>query len=143
MSGMKLSQTSGSYSPSNVTARAGAKNAPGGDPALYEYVFQVDAQVKNNGKMAGAEVAQVYVAYPTSAGEPPNQLRGFQKVMVSQGGSTPVSIKIRRKDLSIWDVVAQKWTVPQGTYTFHLGTSSRKFVASSMAAYDGMKWTIM
>ena len=140
LSSSKLSVISGSYSPSNTTASG--KNAPGGHSKLYEYIFQMDASVENKGKVDGAEVAQVYVGYPESAGEPPKQLRGFQKVSVGQGSSKQVSIKIRRKDVSIWDVVSQSWVVPQGDYAFYLGTSSRKIAATSKASYDGKAWSV-
>ena len=39
-------------------------------------------QVTNNGTVAGAEVAQLYLAYPPASDEPLQVLRGFQKVML-------------------------------------------------------------
>lgn len=39
----------------------------------------VSFRVRNAGAVAGAEVAQLYVAFPAAAGEPLLQLRGFQK----------------------------------------------------------------
>lgn len=40
----------------------------------------VSFEVSNSGTRAGAEVAQVYVSFPDEAGEPPLQLKGFEKV---------------------------------------------------------------
>jgi beta-glucosidase len=37
-------------------------------------------EIRNTGKRDGADVIQVYVAGPSSAGEPPKQLKGFAKV---------------------------------------------------------------
>jgi beta-glucosidase len=36
--------------------------------------------IKNSGLVYGAEVAQLYLGFPSDAGEPPKVLRGFTKV---------------------------------------------------------------
>jgi beta-glucosidase len=54
----------------------------------FEYsglTFDVDTltavfTIKNTGSVYGAEVAQLYLGFPASAGEPPKVLRGFRKV---------------------------------------------------------------
>ena len=48
-------------------------------------MWRVNFNLKNNGGVAGAEVAQMYLGYPKSAGEPPKVLRGFNKVGKSLG----------------------------------------------------------
>lgn len=40
----------------------------------------VSMTLQNSGVVAGAEVVQLYIGFPTVAGEPPQQLKGFQKV---------------------------------------------------------------
>ncbi|MGC1286458.1 MAG: fibronectin type III-like domain-contianing protein [Streptosporangiaceae bacterium] len=35
--------------------------------------------------MTGAEVAQLYLTDPAAAGEPPYQLKGFQKITLAPG----------------------------------------------------------
>ena len=50
----------------------------------------VSLTVTNNGTVSGAEVAQLYLGYPPSAGEPPKVLRGFSKVKLQPGASTTV-----------------------------------------------------
>jgi len=68
---------------------------------------------------------QIYVSYPVSAGEPPQQLRGFEKVSLNAGESTTVDFDLLRKDLSYWDVVTQNWVMANGTYEIYVGSSSR------------------
>jgi len=46
--------------------------------------------VANTGGMAGAEVVQLYLRFPATAGEPPLQLKGFQKVWLLPGQSSTV-----------------------------------------------------
>ncbi|MGF6485830.1 beta-glucosidase [Paraburkholderia sp. JPY419] len=91
--------------------------------------YTVSAVVKNTGSVAGAEVPQVYVALPTSAGEPPKRLVGFQKVSLNAGATQTVSISIDpaapNHPLSTWSKDAQQWTTPTGSYTVYIGNSSR------------------
>jgi beta-glucosidase len=53
--------------------------------------------IKNTGSAYGAEVAQLYLAFPAAAGEPPKVLRGFRKARVHARSFTtqlPVGIII-------------------------------------------------
>ncbi|KAJ5670284.1 glycosyl hydrolase family 3 N terminal domain-containing protein [Penicillium maclennaniae] len=118
---------------SNLTALP-AKRAtqPGGNPALWETVFTLEADVRNTGDVAGFAVPQLYVQFPdsTPAGTPPSQLRGFDKVWLEAGQKKTVSFELMRRDVSYWDVVAQDWRVPAGSFTFKAGFSSRDFRAT-------------
>lgn len=91
--------------------------------------YTVSAVVKNTGSVAGAEVPQAYIALPSSAGEPPKRLVGFQKVSLNAGGSQTVSITIDpaapNHPLSTWNKDSQQWTTPTGSYSVYVGNSSR------------------
>ncbi|KAF2771370.1 glycoside hydrolase [Teratosphaeria nubilosa] len=97
----------------------------GGYDDLFDEVISVSTSVKNTGSVDGAEVAQLYVAYPAIAQQPPRQLRGFVKANITTGATEQVSFGVRRRDVSYWDVVAQQWAIANGTYTFSVGSSSR------------------
>jgi beta-glucosidase len=88
-------------------------------------LYSASVTVSNTGARDGKEVVQCYVSYPASAGEPPRQLRGFEKVSVDVGGSTIVNFDLLRKDLSYWDVVSQNWVLANGEYGIYIGSSSR------------------
>ena len=45
----------------------------------------VSFTVQNTGAVAGDEVAQLYLGFPETAGEPPIQLKGFKKVSLQVG----------------------------------------------------------
>jgi len=81
--------------------------------------------VKNTGKVAGNEVPQLYLGFPETAGEPPKVLRGFERILLNPGESQTVSLDLRVKDISVWDVVLQKWVVPAGEFKAYVGSSSR------------------
>jgi beta-glucosidase len=81
--------------------------------------------VKNEGARAGAEVAQVYVALPANADEPPKRLAAWIKVLLSSGESREVSLPINPRELSIYDERTGSWKQLPGRYTFMVGGSSK------------------
>lgn len=84
----------------------------------------VTATITNSGAVAGAEVAQLYVSLPTP-NTPVRQLRGFAKLKLGVGESKVAEFKLRRRDLSYWDVGRQAWVVPEGKIGVVVGASSR------------------
>src|SRR3954470_17390506 len=56
--------------------------------------------IRNTGSRAGAEVAQLYVGMPNETGEPPKQLKGYNKVALSPGQSKTVTLGLGRRAFS-------------------------------------------
>ncbi|KAL5043859.1 glycosyl hydrolase family 3 C-terminal domain-containing protein [Aspergillus fruticulosus] len=102
---------------------------PGGNPELWETIYNITVSITNTGDVEGATVPQLYVTFPDSApeGTPPKQLRGFDKVSLQPGESTKVTFELMRRDLSYWDIVSQQWLIPEGEFTIRVGFSSRNF----------------
>ncbi len=95
--------------------------------------WRVQVQVKNSGKLAGAEVVQVYVSLPQSANaagavQPPKRLIGFQRIELQAGASGMVEIAIdpaaTNHPLGVWDEKVQAWVIPAGRVTVYAGRSS-------------------
>lgn len=86
---------------------------------------RVGFDVTNTGQRAGAEVVQVYVAAPPSAGEPPKQLKGFAKVELKPGQTRHLTVTLDRRAFSIWDTDSEKWVLAPGEHHILVGTSSR------------------
>jgi beta-glucosidase len=84
----------------------------------------VSFQVKNTGKRAGAEIAQVYAQLPDAAGEPFKRLVGWQRVELNPGESKTVSVKIDPQILSIFNEPKNGWELPKGAYRILAGPSS-------------------
>jgi len=80
--------------------------------------------VKNTGKRAGQEIAQVYAALPADAGEPPKRLVGWSKVQLNPGESKDVTVTIPVLYLSIYDEASHTWKLVPGSYVFMAGGSS-------------------
>src|SRR5271166_154619 len=92
---------------------------------------RVSATVRNIGRRSGAEVAQLYVTEPAAAGEPPRQLKGFQRVNLAPGQSTRVQFTVTPADISWFDPSAPGasatgggWSQTAGAYQVYVGDSS-------------------
>jgi beta-glucosidase len=93
--------------------------------ALSNGVASVTATVHNTGSRSGTEVAQLYVGNPASDGEPPHQLKGFQRITLAAGASGTVTFPVRARDLAHWDTAAHAWRTTAGSYQILVGNSSR------------------
>ncbi len=86
---------------------------------------QVSFSVKNTGPRAGAEVAQVYVVLPNSAGEPFKRLVAWEKVRLAPGESKTVTLTLDPLYLSIFNAGKDAWELLPGEYKVFAGASSR------------------
>ena len=84
----------------------------------------VCATITNTGRVAGSDVAQLYLSDPAAATEPPRQLKGFQKVTLQPGQSATVRFSLNGHDLSYWNSAANGWVVPAGQFGVYVGDSS-------------------
>ena len=87
--------------------------------------------VRNTGRRAGAEIAQVYATLPAAAQEPPRRLVGWTKVQLNPGESKTVTIAFEPLFLSIFNVDRDHWEIFPGEYQFHVGGSSRALPLSA------------
>ncbi|NJP42967.1 beta-glucosidase [Streptomyces sp. PRB2-1] len=85
----------------------------------------VHVTVTNTGSRAGTDVAQLYVGFPSSTGEPPHQLRGYQRVTLNPGQSQTLTFTVSTHDLAYWNTGSNNWTTAAGTYQILVGDSSR------------------
>lgn len=104
----------------------------GGNPALWDPVYDVKVTASNQGPYPGSYAFQLYVSFPKESkyDTPPRQLRGFEKPYLEVGKSTNLTFRLLRRDLSVWDSALQSWVVPRGKYKFWVGNSSRDFLES-------------
>jgi len=84
----------------------------------------VTATITNTGTTQGADVAQLYIGDPAATGEPPSQLKGFQRVNLAPGASQQVSFPVTMHDLSTWDDTTSTWTAVTATYAIKVGDTS-------------------
>jgi beta-glucosidase len=108
--GFGLSYTTYAYSGLSVTQGDG---------------LSVSFTVKNTGRRAGTEIAQVYTSFPDAAGEPPKRLIGWARVDLAPGESKPVTIAIPQDRYTVYDETSDSWKLVPGSYTIMAGSSSQ------------------
>lgn len=85
----------------------------------------VKLTVKNKGKFAGSEVAQLYVKdLLSTVGRPIIELKGFKKVTLKPNESKEIEMILNIQDLAFLDE-SMKWQVEAGEYRLMLGNSSK------------------
>ena len=108
--GYGLSYTKFSYSDLSVPAQAVTAGQPIG----------ADVTVTNTGQVAGDEVVQLYLKFPSVNGAPRIALRGFQRIHLDPGASQKVHFDLKPRDL---EMVMEDGNpiVAQGDYTISIG----------------------
>lgn len=113
--GFGLSYTTFKYSNLKVTSKSSESSG----------TYDVSLDVTNTGKVAGATVAQVYIADTHAAvPRPPMELKGFAKVFLAPGETKRISIPLNGRAFSYYDVTAKQWRAHAGTYGVLVGSSS-------------------
>lgn len=95
--------------------------------------IKMSIEVKNTGKVAGAEVVQVYVTQKNAPVlRPTKELKGFKKVMLQPGEKKTVTIPVKVSEIGYWDETTSNWKIDSGEYVLNTGTSAGnvKFASS-------------
>jgi beta-glucosidase len=108
--GYGLSYTSFSFS--DLTVPASAVRA--GEPMMAEVT------VTNTGKLAGDEVAQLYLSFPKVPGAPLRALRAFRRVHLQPGASQKVQFMLNPRDMSMVTEAGEP-IIAEGEYTVYVG----------------------
>ena len=91
---------------------------------LAAMIATISFKLSNSGKVAATDVPQLYLTFPTAAGEPPKQLKGFAPRTLAAGASISVAFNLTARDVSTWDVATHGWLVQKGAFGVSVGASS-------------------
>jgi beta-glucosidase len=91
--------------------------------------------VANTGKVAGADVPQVYLT--DAAGVRRMRLLGFERVDLAPGASRTLTITADPRLLATFDGTAGQWRLAAGTYRVALGKSAGDLVSTADVAIAG------
>src|SRR5437773_7745306 len=100
----------------------------------------VQLNLKNTGTRRGTDVAQLYLGLPSlppAAPPPPRALKGFARVDLAPGESTPVQLVLDARAFSYWNAAADGWAVAPGCYRVMVGRSSRDIRLEGVVAQAG------
>jgi beta-glucosidase len=105
------------------------------DKVAQGETFDVSVTITNTGDVAGAEVAQLYVADKVSSlVRPLQELKAFRKVDLAPGESKEVTFTLNPRALSFYDPYANEgngaWVAEPGEFEILIGSSSRDIRAS-------------
>jgi beta-glucosidase len=89
----------------------------------------VECTLTNTGKMAGAEVAQLYMApLNPKIDRPVKELKGFEKVFLKPGESASIKLVLENEAFGYFDEKSHQWKTDTGTYEIQMGNSSRNIL---------------
>jgi len=80
--------------------------------------------VRNTGRRAGTEIAQVYARLPKGMDESFKRLAGWQRVTLSPGESKTITVAIDPQVLQTFDEANDRWNLAPGDYEVLAGGSS-------------------
>jgi beta-glucosidase len=87
---------------------------------------RVAVTVKNIGRLAGQEVAQVYLSDKhASLARPPQELKGFAKVALQPGEAKTIEFELNERALSFYNPDRKQWVAEPGEFEVLIGSSSR------------------
>jgi len=96
----------------------------------------VSFTLKNTGKRASAEIAQLYVHdVKSSVNRPVKELKGFKKVFLKPGESKKIELKLNWIDLAFWNPKTKAWTAEPGKFKIMIGSSSRNIKLEKIIEY--------
>ncbi|KAI9753684.1 MAG: hypothetical protein M4579_005036 [Chaenotheca gracillima] len=106
-----------------------ASGGPGGNPQLYDVLYEVSATITNTGSVVGEEIPQLYISLGGD-NDAKVALRAFDRLSIQPGGTATFFAQLTRRDLSNWDTASQNWVISTSPKTVHVGSSSRKLPLS-------------
>lgn len=91
-----------------------------------KHVAELTFKVKNTGKVAGAEIVQVYVSDKKSKEPRPiKELKGFEKVSLQPGETREVRILLDENAFRYFNEKKDDWVVEKGEFDILVGASSK------------------
>ena len=110
-----------------------------GDFSTASQSVNLSFVVKNTGKVAADEIAQVYLS-PTSSNQPlrPIQLQGFSRVSLNPGESKTVKMKLYTEQFGYYSYEGKRqWNISPGSYIVKVGASSTDIRLQQTVALNG------
>ncbi|WP_078550185.1 beta-glucosidase family protein [Litchfieldia alkalitelluris] len=81
--------------------------------------------ITNTGRIAGMEIAQLYVGCDSEdIFRPKKELKGFDKVFINAGESKKVKIPFDDKTFRYYNIKTNKWEIEEAEYSVLIGASS-------------------
>lgn len=101
-------------------------------PVMNDQI-KVNITVTNTGKVAGKEVAELYISAPVNKlDKPALELKSFAKTKTLQPGESQIlSFILAPADLTSFNTASSSFIVEAGDYTIHFGNAEQSVISSS------------
>lgn len=101
-------------------------------PVMNDQI-KVNIIVTNTGKVAGKEVAELYISAPVNKlDKPALELKSFAKTKTLQPGESQIlSFILAPPDLTSFNTASSSFIVEAGDYTIHFGNAEQSVISSS------------
>ena len=87
--------------------------------------IETTVSVRNDGRVAADEVAQLYVSPPAQTVERPARLlKGFHRLRLAPGETKTIRLVVRLDDVRWWNPSTRSWMLESGRYVISVGGSS-------------------
>ena len=99
----------------------------------------MQVEIKNTGKRAGKEVAQLYIRDPVaSRSRPVRELKAFEKVALAPGETRLVTLRVPVRELG-FHLDDGTYVVEPGRFEVGVGADSRAPLNASFEVTDGLR----
>ncbi len=130
--GYGLSYTTFTYKDLNLPTEALAAGAP----------LSAEATVTNTGKVAGDEVAELYITFPKVPGAPIRALRAFKRIHLEPGASEKVHFDLKPRDLSMVSEAGEPM-ISEGQYSLSIGGGQPETDAPNVTGNFSVKGSVI
>ena len=101
---------------------------------------EIRCTIRNSGKRAGKEIAQLYVGWKDAKGfHAVRELKGFAKVSLQAGETKELTFTLGERAFAFYDAEKGKWNTTPGEYQISIGASSRDMRLTQMVTIKGEK----
>jgi beta-glucosidase len=102
-----------------------------------ENAIMVMCDIMNTGKVAGSEVAQMYIKdLESSTDRPEKELKGFKKLFLQPGEKKSITLEIKKADASFFSGETSSWVFEPGKFEILIGSSSRDIRLKDLIEID-------
>lgn len=108
--------------------------------------LDIQFELLNDSDIDGEEVVQVYLSAPANAwaSHPAKELKYFDRVHVEAHQQIIIRVKLCEDDFKYYNTALHAWVPETGTYTVHIGPSSRNLpLACSIEIQAGLPLTAL
>ncbi|WP_220693818.1 glycoside hydrolase family 3 C-terminal domain-containing protein [Salipaludibacillus neizhouensis] len=105
--------------------------------------LSVSFSLSNTGKVAGAEIAQLYIEKVDSRiFRSKKELKGFDKVYLEPGETKRVTLGLTKRDFSYYNPEIKDWEIESGNYNIQVGSSIQEIHLEETVEMEGVTPTV-